>query len=146
MGVVTQRGQFRYKRLTFGVTDGPFYFQYVMDTLVRDLPGVDVFLDDITVQGDTWEQVWARTLRVLERLVGAGFLINLRKCRFLVTEFNLLGHRVSNRSVQLGDKFIAGWANVSIPRSIPDLQALLGRFAWAAPFIPSYKELVRPLE
>jgi hypothetical protein len=40
---------------------------------------VVVYLDDIAVFGDDQNQVMVDTLAVLERLAGAGFMINLKK-------------------------------------------------------------------
>jgi hypothetical protein len=35
---------------------------------------------------------------------------------------------------------------VEIPRSLLELQTLLGKLVWSSPFIPHYKALVAPLE
>lgn len=99
MGVVTKGGLFRFKRLTMGVTDGPFAFQHVVDSVLSGAPGARAFMDDIKVQGEHWKQTWDRTMETLRRLVGAGFLINLRKTKLLVVEFVLLGLMVSNKSM-----------------------------------------------
>lgn len=146
MGVVTRKGLFWYNRLTFGVTDGPFAFQYIIDCLLRGLEGTDGFLDDITVRGEHWTCTWQRTLTALRKLIQAGFVVNLRKCKFLVEQFMLLGHRLTSNYMQLGDKCIVGWADVGVPHTVAELQTLLGRLAWAAPFIPDYKRHVSPLE
>ena len=45
--VNTQRGLFRYNRLPFGVSSAPGIFQWIMENLLKDIPGVVVYLDDI---------------------------------------------------------------------------------------------------
>lgn len=45
---------------------------------------VVIYLDDIIVFGDCPKRVWLETCLVLERLVLAGFMINVSKSKFLV--------------------------------------------------------------
>lgn len=79
----------------------------------------------------------------------AGFLVNLRKCRFLVERFDLLGHEVDVEGVptmRLAEKTVLGWTDLTIPRNITELQGLLGRLQWASSFVPRFKSLVAPIE
>jgi hypothetical protein len=57
----------------------------------RRLPVV-VYLDDIAVFGDDQNQVMVDTLAVLERLAGAGFMINLKKSQIVESAAKVLGH------------------------------------------------------
>ncbi len=71
--------------MAFGLLGAPMHFQYVIDTLLgreQDLDAVG-YLDDITAHGNKWQKVWQDTLRVLRVLTSAGFMVNLRKCKFL---------------------------------------------------------------
>ena len=49
----THRRLFRYTRLPFGVSSAPGIFQRVMEDLLRDIPGVVVYLDDILISSPT---------------------------------------------------------------------------------------------
>ena len=49
----THRGLFRYNRMPFGVSSAPGVFQRVMENLLKDIPKVVVYLDDILITGDT---------------------------------------------------------------------------------------------
>ena len=57
---------------------------------------VVVYLDDIVIYGTQALQVWAETLIVLKRLTDAGFMINVKKCKFLVSQMKMLGHVISS--------------------------------------------------
>ena len=49
--ISTHRGLYRYNRLPFGVASAPAIFQRSMESLLRGIPGVCVFFDDILVSG-----------------------------------------------------------------------------------------------
>ena len=51
-----------------------------------------VYLDDITVYGDTFNQVLENTAEAMKRLALAGFMINLKKSHLLEQKAKILGH------------------------------------------------------
>ena len=55
-----------------------------------------MYLDDIAVYGGEADQVWRDTCIVMERLCSAGFMINTRKCKFMVNRVKMLGYFVEN--------------------------------------------------
>ena len=62
----THRGLYRYTRLPFGVSSAPAIFQRTMETLLRDLPMVVVYIDDILVAGRSQEEHLANLTQVLQ--------------------------------------------------------------------------------
>ncbi len=67
-----------------------------MEDVLKGKPGdrrlpVVVYLDDIAVFGDDQNQVMVDTLAVLERLAGAGFMINLKKSQIVESAAKVLG-------------------------------------------------------
>ena len=73
--VNTHRGLFRYKRLPFGVSSAPGIFQRVMEAILRNIPGVVVYIDDILVTAATDEEHLAALEEVLRRLDEAGLYV-----------------------------------------------------------------------
>ena len=53
-----------------------------------------VYYDDITPHGQSMDEVWDDTLHTIACLSKWGFMINLTKSSFLVTEATLLGFDV----------------------------------------------------
>ena len=52
----THKGLFCYTRLPFGVSSAPEIFQKVMETMLGNIPGVVVHLDDILISTSTEDQ------------------------------------------------------------------------------------------
>ena len=53
----TPKGLFKYYRLLFGISCAPGIFQRDMDCLLKGIPGVVVYLDDILVIGSSEEHL-----------------------------------------------------------------------------------------
>ena len=63
-----------------------------------------IYLDDIVVFGNSKSEVWERTQRVLSKLVGAGFMINTKKTKFLVQHVKILGYELTAGEVRPNHK------------------------------------------
>ena len=68
----TLKGFFQYNRLPFRISCAPGIFQRVMDSLLKGVPGVVVYLDDILVTGPSEEEHLSSLKQVLSRLHEAG--------------------------------------------------------------------------
>ena len=51
----TTKGLFRYNRLPFGISSAPGIFQRVIENVLKDIPGVVAYIDDILLTGPTEE-------------------------------------------------------------------------------------------
>ncbi len=87
--------------------------------------------------GATIEEAWAGTLEAMRCLLCMGLPINIWKCQFLVQELNLLGMLLAEQHFQLGRKAMRKLFASHLPRTLLELQSLLGRLNFAANFIPT---------
>ncbi len=86
----TQKGLFQYNQLPFGVASAPAIFQRTMETLLRDIKGVSVYIDDILVTGSTIVEHLQTLDAVLDRLEKAGLRLNRVKCSSSNPALNIL--------------------------------------------------------
>lgn len=121
-----------------------------MDQIVKraGVPRVKVYYDDVTIPGrsEDWRKCWTETCAVLRALTKAGLMINLRKCKFLSTSVVVLGYQLFEGGYTLARKFLNKWTTLAVPKTTRELQKLLGKLLWCSPFVPGYKELIRPIE
>ena len=83
MVINTHKGLYRYNRLPFGVSSASSIFQRTMEGILRGIPNVCVYIDDILITGLS-EQEHLKTLDdVLTRLAEAGLRLKKAKCSFM---------------------------------------------------------------
>ena len=76
---VTSQGLFQYKILPFGMMNAPATFQRIMNHVTVGLENTKVYIDDIVIFNDTWEQHVKHTKDLFDRLSQAKLTINLSK-------------------------------------------------------------------
>ncbi len=91
VAINTHKGLFVYNRLPFGISSAPAIFQRCIETLLRGLKGVSVYLDDILITGATLEEHLTNLDAVLYKLHEAGLRLNQAKCSFLKSRIEYLG-------------------------------------------------------
>ena len=91
----THWGLYRYTRLPFGVASAPAIFQCTMETLLRGLTMVVVYIDDILIAGRPQEEHHTNLAWVLQWREDAGIRLKREKCSFCLSEVEYLGHLIS---------------------------------------------------
>jgi len=68
--------------MSFGLRNAPATFQRLMNKVVCGLDGCAVYLDDVVVYNESWEEHLNRVKALFDRLLWAHLTINLAKCEF----------------------------------------------------------------
>ena len=94
-----------------------------MDSVLSRVPGqpARAYYDDVQIPGTSWEENWQHVLGTLRALVGAGFMINLRKCIFLQPRVTMVGMEVCKGSYRLAKKSLKRWLGTDLPRNLQEL-------------------------
>ena len=93
-------GRFMFKRLPFGRSSAPEYFQKRMDKELSGIEGVKCRMDDILIMGKDHAQHVERLRKVLYRLVESGLLLNLQKFLFAQSRLQYLGQILGSHWVR----------------------------------------------
>ena len=141
----THKGLFRYNRLPFGISSAPGLFQRIMENLVRGIPRVEVYLDDILISGET-EEAHLQTLdQVLERLEKAGLKLKKGKCSFLTTSVVYLGHVIDEHGLRPTQDKVQAVLAAPEPKNVTELKAYLGLLNYYGRFLPNLSSTLAPL-
>ena len=141
----THKGLFKYNRLPFGVSSAPAIFQRSMETLLRGLNGVSVYLDDILVTGSTHENHLHNLAAVLEQIEQAGLRLNRSKCFFLQPRLEYLGHVIDEAGRHPTEDKIRAIKEAPAPTNITELRSFLGMITYYSKFLPNMSTKLTPL-
>nr|GEU41424.1 reverse transcriptase domain-containing protein [Tanacetum cinerariifolium] len=88
-------GTYAYRRMPFGLCNAPTTFQRCMLAIFHDMieESVEVFMDDFSVFGNSFEKCLNNLEKMLQRWKDAHLVLNWEKCHFMVKEGIVLGHK-----------------------------------------------------
>ncbi len=143
----TPFGLFEYRRMPFGVCNGPSTFQRLMQAVMSDLifQVLIVYLDDILLFSKTFEEHLERLEMVLKRLAETGLKVKLGKCCFLQDSVRFLGHQVSVQGISPDPGKVAAVSNWKIPETVKELRSFLGFCSYYRKFIEGFSKIAGPL-
>lgn len=143
----THQGHFQFRVLPYGVTGGPSTFQSAMNFVLSPLlrKGVLVFMDDILVHSDTFQQHLALLRRVLQLLADNELVVKRSKCSFATNQIAYLGHQISGEGVATLPEHIQAVQNWEQPSNVKQLRGFLGLAGYYRKFVRNFGLLSRPL-
>ena len=141
----THKGLFRFTRLPFSISSTPGIFQKTMETLLRGIPGVSVFIDDILISRETQAEHLESLEEVLMRLASVGLRVKRSKCKFLVPSIEFLGHLIDGVGIHpLPDK-IQAIQQAPTPTNLTELKLCIGLLSYYGKFLPHLSTCLAPL-
>ena len=133
-------GTFAYRRMPFGLCNAPATFQRCMMAIFSDFCEkiVEVFMDDFSVSGSNLDRVW-------QRCKETNLVLNWEKCHFMVNEGIVLGHKISERGVEVDKAKVDAIEKMSCPKDIKCIRSFLGHTGFYRRFIKDSSKISRPL-
>ena len=141
----THKGLFRYTRLPYGVSSAPGIFQRLMENVLRGIPNVTVYLDDILITGATEEEHLRTLSQVLTRLEQAGLRVQKTKCNFMVPSVIYLGHMIDQYGLSPLQEKVEAVQEAPKPRNVSELKSFLGLLTYYSKFLSNMAQVLAPL-
>uniref|UniRef100_A0A2N9I851 Integrase catalytic domain-containing protein n=1 Tax=Fagus sylvatica TaxID=28930 RepID=A0A2N9I851_FAGSY len=140
-------GTFAFRRMPFGLCNAPATFQRCMVSIFSDMVEkfMEVFMDDLSVFGDSFDDCLNNLKLVLVRCVEKGLVLNWEKCHFMVTSGIVLGHVVSSKDIEVDKAKVDLILNLPTPRTVRDVRSFLGHAGFYRRFIKDFSAISRPL-
>ncbi|KAJ8400212.1 hypothetical protein AAFF_G00399060 [Aldrovandia affinis] len=124
MAVITLFELREFLHMPFGLKNLVQAPQCLMDSVLRDLTFLYVYLDDILVASDCKEQHLSHLWILFDCLSQHSLIMNLAKCQFGLLSINFLGHHITkDGAVTLPSKVAAMW---DFPRPCMTKAVVLG--------------------
>ncbi|KAL3207280.1 hypothetical protein MRX96_039731 [Rhipicephalus microplus] len=143
--IVTHRGAFRVRRLQFGVSVAPGIFQNLMETLLRGIPGVIPYFDDVLIAGASGQELLSRLREVLRCFQDAGLKVKREKCQLGVAQVEFLGFRIDAEGIHPTPEKTQAILGAPRPSNKTELQAFLGLVNFYHAFLPHKATVAEPL-
>ena len=116
-----------------------------MDTLLSDLPGVIVYLDDVLITGKTNEDHMRSLDTVLTRIQEAGLLLKKEKCLFMEKSVMYLGHTIDANGLHPITEKVEAIKEAPRPKNVSQLKSYLGLITYYGRFLPNISHILFPL-
>lgn len=142
---ITPTGLYSYTVMPFGLRNAPATFQRLMNRVVGDMSGCAVYLDDVVVYSDTWEQHVERIEELFTRLAGARLTVNLAKCEFARATVTYLGRVVGQGEVRPVEAKVQAIQQFPVPVTKKELMRFLGLVGYYRCFCQNFSSVVAPL-
>src|SRR5215471_5792617 len=144
---ITKYGIYEFKVMPFGLCNAPATFQRTMDKVLGDIKDkfVMVYLDDVIIYSNTFEEHLKYVEEVLKRIRIAGLRLKAEKCKFAAQELQFLGHIVGKEGVNPDPEKVDKIVNYPVPKNIRELRGVLGLFSYYRRFIKDFAKKAEPL-
>jgi hypothetical protein len=96
---------------------------------------IEVFMDDFSVCGKTFEDCLVNLDKVLKRCKMADLVLNWEKCHFMVREGIVLGHKISENRIDVDKAKIEVIEQLLSPTNVKGVHSFLGHVGFYRRFI-----------
>jgi hypothetical protein len=133
--------------MPFGLTNAPATFQNCINNILT--PYLDrfctVYLDDMLIYSDTFEEYQEHVNLVLEAFEKAGWHLKPEKYELHCQEVKYLGLIISIEGIKMDPEKITTVQDGEATRNLKDVRAFLGFANFYHRFVQNYCKIIQPL-
>ena len=115
----------------------------IFSDMVEDT--IEVFMDDFSVVGDSFERCLNNLSEVLKRCEDCNLVLNWEKCHFMMNEGIILGHHILEKGIEVDRAKVEVIERLPPPISVKDLRSVLGYVGFYRRFIKDFSKIAHPL-
>lgn len=137
--------KYQFTRLVFGVNCAPEIFQSIMESILQDIEGTIVYIDDVLIFGPTVESLRERTEKVHERLSENNLTLNKGKCEYEKESLTFLGHRLSKEGFHIDEEKVRDIRNFREPKTAAEVKSFVGLVTFIGSYLEKFTEATETL-
>lgn len=133
--------------MPFGLCNDPATFQRCMVSIYYDYIEniIEVFMDDFSVYGDSFDKCLKNLTLVLKRCIETNLVLNWEKDHFMVQQGIVLGHVISVKGIEVDKARVDLIRSLPPPSSVKDIRSFLGHAGLYRRFIEDFSNISTPL-
>ena len=133
---------YQFKRLPFGLVNSVAVFVHCMDQILGQeaLQFTTVYVDDLLVSSETWEEHCYRVEHVLQKLAANNITLKLAKSHFIAKEIQFLGFILNDQGISPSAEKVEAIQNFPTPKNRRQLQSFLGLCNYYRKFQEKYSD------
>ena len=133
--------------MPFGMCNAPATFQRLMEVVLAGLlwKNCFVYIDDVLVCSQTFEEHLTHLAQVMSRLQQAGLRLKAKKCLFIQEAVPYLGHIVTPDGVKPDPAKADKVKNYPTPSDVSQVRQFLGLASYYRRFVPEFARIASPL-
>jgi hypothetical protein len=144
---ITKYGLYEFMVMSFGLTNAPAYFMYLMNSVFMDYHDkfVVVFIDDILVYSQNEQEHEEHLRKVLQRLRDCQLYTKHSKCKFGISEVLFLGHIINQDGLAVDPKKVVVILDWKAPKDVRGIKSFIGMAGYYRRFIEGFSKIARPM-
>jgi hypothetical protein len=144
---ITKYGLYEFMVMSFGLTNVPAYFMYLMNNVFMDYLDkfVVVFIDVILVYSQNEQEHEEHLRKVLQRLRDCQLYAKLSKCEFWISKVLFLGHIINRDGLAVDPKKVAAIMDWKAPKDVQGIKSFIGMASYYRRFIEGFSKIARPM-
>lgn len=142
---VTMDGLYQYKVLPFGMKNSGSSFQRLMNKVLTGVKGCSVYIDDILLYTERWDEHVELLEEVFRKLDEANLTVNLAKSHFVQADVEYLGFKIGRGNVKTVDAKVKDIVNLPRPTCRKEILRFLGASGYYRRFCRNFSDVAMPL-
>ena len=144
---MTHKGHFQFKRMSFGLTNAPAWFQRFMMKVLQPFLNkfAMVYLDDIVVFSKTKEEHREHLRLVFQALEDYNLKVSAEKCFLFQDKIKILGFYASKDGITSDPEKVEAIKAMASPNNVKQVRRFLGMTGYYRRLIDDYGKISGPL-
>jgi hypothetical protein len=143
----TRYGLYEYLVMSFGLTNAPTHFMYLMNSIF--MSELDKFvmvpIDNILIYSKNEEEHEQHLLIILQRLRDHQLYAEFSKCAFWLKKVPFLGHVISIEGIAVDPNKVQEVLDWKSPRSVTQIHSFFRLAGYYHRFIPNFSKIAMPM-
>jgi hypothetical protein len=106
---------------------------------------VEVFMDDFSIYETSFDKCLHNIDKVLQRYQETNLVLNWEKCHFMVNEEIVLGHKISERGIEVDRANVEAIEKMPCPKDVKGIHSILSHANFYRRFIKDFSKFSKPL-